>query len=255
MWGGAKRRTLRDFYDSKIGKSTMESADLITCVSKHERDMLISEIGIDHNNIKIIYNGIHWDDWQEVPDPNIFRDKYPEITDKFVLFAGRLATNKGLSDLIKAMSLLDSNNFDLVLMGADMGLSNDLKKEAKSMNVRAHIIGHVDDILYRSALSAAEVMVLPSEYEAFGIVLLEAAAAETPVIGTRVGGIPEAMSDGENGFLVDYKNPNMLAERLSELLADENLCKRMGENGREFSSDFSWSSIVNQIESEYFSLL
>jgi len=255
MWGGAKRRTLRDFYDSKIGKSTMESADLITCVSKHERDMLISEIGIDHNNIKIIYNGIHWDDWQEVPDPNIFRDKYPEITDKFVLFAGRLATNKGLSDLIKAMSLLDSNNFDLVLMGADMGLSNDLKKEAKSMNVRAHIIGHVDDILYRSALSAAEVMVLPSEYEAFGIVLLEAAAAETPVIGTRVGGIPEAMSDGENGFLVDYKNPNMLAERLSELLADENLCKRMGENGREFSSDFSWYSIVNQIESEYFSLL
>jgi len=255
MWGGAKRRTLRDFYDSKIGKSTMESADLITCVSKYERDMLISEIGIDHNNIKIIYNGIHWDDWQEVPDPNIFRDKYPEITDKFVLFAGRLATNKGLSDLIKAMSLLDSNNFDLVLMGADMGLSNDLKKEAKSMNVRAHIIGHVDDILYRSALSAAEVMVLPSEYEAFGIVLLEAAAAETPVIGTRVGGIPEAMSDGENGFLVDYKNPNMLAERLSELLADENLCKRMGENGREFSSDFSWYSIVNQIESEYFSLL
>ena len=255
MWGGAKRRTLRDFYDSKIGKSTMESADLITCVSKYERDMLISEIGIDHNNIKIIYNGIHWDDWQEVPDPNIFRDKYPEITDKFVLFAGRLATNKGLSDLIKAMSLLDSNNFDLVLMGADMGLSNDLKKEAMSMNVRAHIIGHVDDILYRSALSAAEVMVLPSEYEAFGIVLLEAAAAETPVIGTRVGGIPEAMSDGENGFLVDYKNPNMLAERLSELLADENLCKRMGENGREFSSDFSWYSIVNQIESEYFSLL
>ena len=255
MWGGAKRRTLRDFYDSKIGKSTMESADLITCVSKHERDMLISEIGIDHNNIKIIYNGIHWDDWQEVPDPNIFRDKYPEITDKFVLFAGRLATNKGLSDLIKAMSILDYNDSDLVLMGADMGLSNDLKKEAKSMNVRTHIIGHVDDILYRSALSAAEVMVLPSEYEAFGIVLLEAAAAETPVIGTRVGGIPEAMSDGENGFLVDYKNPNMLAERLSELLADENLCKRMGENGREFSSDFSWYSIVNQIESEYFSLL
>jgi len=255
MWGGAKRRTLRDFYDSKIGKSTMESADLITCVSKHERDMLISEIGIDHNNIKIIYNGIHWDDWQEVPDPNIFRDKYPEITDKFVLFAGRLATNKGLSDLIKAMSILDYNDSDLVLMGADMGLSNDLKKEAKSMNVRTHIIGHVDDIVYRSALSAAEVMVLPSEYEAFGIVLLEAAAAETPVIGTRVGGIPEAMSDGENGFLVDYKNPNMLAERLSELLADENLCKRMGENGREFSSDFSWSSIVNQIESEYFSLL
>ena len=97
MWGGAKRRTLRDFYDSKIGKSTMEAADLITCVSKHERDMLISEIGIEHDNIKIIYNGIHWDDWKDVPDPSFFRKKHGRISDKFVLFAGRLATNKGIS--------------------------------------------------------------------------------------------------------------------------------------------------------------
>ena len=110
MWGGAKRRTLRDFYDSKIGKSTMESADLITCVSKHERDMLISEIGIEHSNIKIIYNGINWEDWKEVPNPSLFRKKYNRISDKFVLFAGRLATNKGISDLIDAMSKIDSNN-------------------------------------------------------------------------------------------------------------------------------------------------
>ena len=73
MWGGAKRKTLREFYDTVIGKGTMESADLITCVSKHERDMLVSEIGISEDNIKIIYNGINWNDWQILPDKNIFR--------------------------------------------------------------------------------------------------------------------------------------------------------------------------------------
>ena len=116
-------------------------------------------------------------------------------------------------------------------------------------------MGHVDDEVYRSALSAAEIVVLPSEYEAFGIVLLEAAAAATPVIGTRVGGIPEAMTDGKNGFLVDYNNPVMLATEIASLLGDEKLCQELGNQGRMFSKRFSWSSLVNQLESEYLSLL
>ena len=255
MWGGAKRRTLRDFYDSKIGKSTMESADLITCVSKHERDVLISEIGLKDENIKIIYNGIDWEDWKEIPDPMTFRRKHPHISEKFVLFAGRLATNKGLANLIDAMSLSESPDIDLVLMGADMGLGEKLDKVAVSKNVTMHRLGHVDDGVYRSALSAAEILVLPSEYEAFGIVLLEAAAAATPVIGTRVGGIPEAMSDGRNGFLVDYNNPTLLADKISSLIGDEKLCKELGNYGRIFSKQFSWSSLVDQLESEYLFLL
>ena len=186
MWGGAKRKTLREFYDTVIGKGTMESADLITCVSKHERDMLVSEIGISEDNIKKIYNGINWNDWQILPDKNIFRKQYPDISDKFVLFAGRLATNKGLSDLISAMDLVNQKSVDLVITGADMGLGKQLEKEALEKGVRMHRLGHIDDETYRSVLAAAEMLVLPSEYEAFGIVLLEAAAAETAVIGTML---------------------------------------------------------------------
>ena len=255
MWGGAKRRTLRDFYDSKIGKSTMEAADLITCVSNHEKEVLVKEIGLKDDNIKIIYNGIHWDDWKEIPDKKIFRDKYPQISEKFVIFAGRLATNKGLTNLIEAMSFGDSNKFDLVIMGADMGLGKDIDKLALSKNIKMHRLGHVDDEIYRSALSAAEVLVLPSEYEAFGIVLLEAAAAGTPVVATRVGGIPEAMSEGKNGLLVEYNNSKALSQAIFSILNDASLSSDMGLFGREFSKDFSWTSIVNQLESEYFELL
>ena len=255
MWGGAKRRTLRDFYDSKIGKSTMEAADLITCVSNHEKEVLVKEIGLKDDNIKIIYNGIHWDDWKEIPDKKIFRDKYPQISEEFVIFAGRLATNKGLTNLIEAMSFGDSNKFDLVIMGADMGLGKDIDKLALSKNIKMHRLGHVDDEIYRSALSAAEVLVLPSEYEAFGIVLLEAAAAGTPVVATRVGGIPEAMSEGKNGLLVEYNNSKALSQAIFSILNDASLSSDMGLFGREFSKDFSWTSIVNQLESEYFELL
>jgi|TARA_B110000263_G_scaffold88114_1_gene76957 glycosyltransferase involved in cell wall biosynthesis len=251
MWGGSKRRTLRDFYDSKIGKSTMEAADLITCVSNHEKEVLVKEIGLKDDNIKIIYNGIHWDDWNERPDKRIFRDKYPQISDTFVIFAGRLATNKGLTNLIEAMSIGGSNKFDLVVMGADMGLGKELDALALSHNVKMHRLGHVDDEVYRSALATAEVLVLPSEYEAFGIVLLEAAAANTPVIGTRVGGIPEAMSENKNGLIVDYNNSKELSKAIFSILEDSNMAKEMGDFGREFSKNFSWTNIIDLIENEY----
>ena len=255
MWGGSKRRTLRDFYDSIIGKSTMEAADLITCVSNHEKEVLVKEIGLNEDNIKIIYNGIHWDDWKKVPDKKIFRDRYPQISDKFVIFAGRLATNKGLTNLIEAMSLGDSNKFDLVVMGADMGLGKDLDALALSHKVKMHRLGHVDDDVYRSALATAEVLVLPSEYEAFGIVLLEAAAANTPVIGTRVGGIPEAMSENNNGLIVDYDNSIELSKAIFSILEDSNMAKEMGDFGRGFSENFAWINIIDLIENEYDFLL
>ena len=255
MWGGAKRKTLREFYDTVIGKGTMESADLITCVSKHERDMLVSEIGISEDNIKIIYNGINWNDWQILPDKNIFRKQYPDISDKFVLFAGRLATNKGLSDLISAMDLVNQKSVDLVITGADMGLGKQLEKEASEKGVRMHRLGHIDDETYRSVLAAAEMLVLPSEYEAFGIVLLEAAAAETAVIGTNVGGIPEAMSPGNNGLIVEYNDVDNLSKSIATLLDDAKLCNEMGKAGRVWAKNFSWDSILKELEQEYSSII
>ena len=254
MWGGAKRKTLREFYDTVIGKGTLESADLITCVSKHERDMLVSEIGIDEDNIKIIYNGINWNDWQILPDKNIFRKQYPDISDKFVLFAGRLATNKGLSDLISSMDLVNQRSVDLVITGADMGLGKQLEKEALEKGVRMHRLGHIDDETYRSVLAAAEMLVLPSEYEAFGIVLLEAAAAETAVIGTNVGGIPEAMSPGNNGLIVEYNDVDNLSKSIATLLDDSKMCNEMGKAGRLWAKNFSWDSILKKLEQEYSSI-
>lgn len=255
MWGGSKRKSLRDFYDSRIGKSTMESADLITCVSNHEKEMLVKEIGLKEDNIRIIYNGIDWNLWEKVPAKEPFRNAFPKVSDNFVLFAGRLATNKGLADLIDAMSKIDLKEIDLVLMGADMGLGKRLDNLALSKKVKMHRIGHVSDEIYRSALSCAEILVLPSEYEAFGIVLLEAAAASTPVIGTRVGGIPEAMSEGKNGLIVNYNKSSNLSKSILYLLNDDNLRVKMGVFGRTFAEGFSWSKIIDNLEKEYTKLL
>ena len=254
MWGGAKRRTLREFYDNRVGKPTLETADLITCVSNHEKEMLVRELGINEDNIKIIYNGINWEFWEEIPDGKNFRLAYPYVSERFVIFAGRLATNKGIPTLIEAISI-GGDKVDLVLMGADMGIGKDLDKLALDQGVQMHRLGHVDDKIYRSALAAADVLVLPSEYEAFGIVLLEAAAAKTAVVGTKVGGIPEAMADGENGLLVEYGEAAALSESIFSILEDDLFRKKLSSNGRNFAKKFSWSKIIDLIENEYSSLL
>ena len=177
------------------------------------------------------------------------------VSDKFVLFAGRLATNKGLSDLISAMKEVNQESVDLVIVGADMGLGKDLVKEALEKGVKMHKLGHIDDDTYRSVLASAEMLVLPSEYEAFGIVLLEAAAAETAVIGTNVGGIPEAMSPNENGLIVEYNDVTNLAKSIANLLDDEKMSREMGVKGRLWAQNFSWDSIVRDLEKEYSAII
>ncbi|MEC8948654.1 MAG: glycosyltransferase, partial [Candidatus Thermoplasmatota archaeon] len=118
-----------------------------------------------------------------------------------------------------------------------------------------HRLGHLSDELYRSAFAVAKVLALPSEYEAFGIVLLEAAAAGLPAVATRVGGVPEAIIEGETGLLVEYGDATPLAAALGRLLDDPAGAREMGRKGRERARDeFDWDSIVARVEQLYLSL-
>jgi glycosyltransferase involved in cell wall biosynthesis len=98
--------------------------------------------------------------------------------------------------------------------------------------------------------------VLPSVFESFGIVLIEAQASGKPVIGTRVGGVPEAIKDGESGLLIDPGNVEQLAESIVRLLLDEELAREMGENGKIYvKSRFDIKKNVTQITNIYEDLI
>ncbi len=205
----------------------------------------------------MIPNGIHWSDWAELPRPEPLRAAYPQLGEQLVLYAGRLATNKGLPHLITALAQLRQTHPDveLLLVGQDMGVGNALDAQASAAGVPLHRLGHLSDELYRSAFAVAKVLALPSEYEAFGIVLLEAAAAGLPAVATRVGGVPEAIIEGETGLLVEYGDATPLAAALGQLLDDPAGAREMGRKGRERARDeFDWDSIVARVEQLYLSL-
>jgi D-inositol-3-phosphate glycosyltransferase len=103
--------------------------------------------------------------------------------------------------------------------------------------------------------SAADVLVMPSHYESFGMVALEAMACGTPVVASQVGGLAYLVRDGETGFTIPSDEPETLCEKLSWLLNDPELHARMSGQAAEYAKDYAWEKIASQIVDAYQKLL
>jgi D-inositol-3-phosphate glycosyltransferase len=103
--------------------------------------------------------------------------------------------------------------------------------------------------------SAAEVVVMPSRYESFGMVALEAMACGTPVIASQVGGLAFLVQDGVTGYTVPAEDDDALCERLTALLGDESLRQRMGRNASKYARNYDWEKIAKQIVRVYKELI
>jgi D-inositol-3-phosphate glycosyltransferase len=99
--------------------------------------------------------------------------------------------------------------------------------------------------------SAAEVVVMPSHYESFGMVALEAMACGTPVIASQVGGLAYLVQDGVTGYHVPDGDDEILCEKLTALLGDPSLRRRLGRNAAEYAQNYAWEKIANQIVGVY----
>jgi glycosyltransferase involved in cell wall biosynthesis len=259
MWGGSKRKQLRKLYDRIFAKSALLAADMIICHTKNEKELL-SEFPIPEEKVRIIPAGIDFKRFESIPSPSYFRDHFG-LTGRIVLYAGRLASNKGLSHLIKAAPevLSEFPNTTFVLVGEDEGERKALEAQAQGLGISKDIVfcGYIgDDRLFKSAFAACNVFVLPSEYEAFGLVLLEAMACEKPCVATNVGGVPDVVEGNKTGILVEYGNPQQLAQAIISLLGDESKSRSMGRAGRERVRErFTWPKVVDQLEDVYRSLI
>jgi glycosyltransferase involved in cell wall biosynthesis len=170
--------------------------------------------------IEIVPPGVDLAEWSR-PEADHVTVALPE---QFLLYAGRIAPNKGLDVLLRAIAALPTDaRASLVLMGPDWGERQRLERLAGELGVGAQVqfLGHVADRgTYRAIFRRATVFVLPSEWEAFGLVLLEAMAAGVPIVATSVGGVPEVLAKGACGRLVPYGSAPALAEALGSLLRD-----------------------------------
>jgi len=252
--GGWFRHRLRSFYDRRIAGGIVRGATRII-VQTHEEERLLRSLGLVLPPLEIIPPG-----YRPLPAPSPGTPSFAEhyrIPGPFVLFVGRLASNKGLLDLTEAFASLRRTDpaAELVVVGEDGGMRASMEARARALGVsdRLHLLGHVDDdSLLSAAYREARLTVLPSEYEAFGLVLLESLAAGTPVVASRVGGIPEFVEEGKAGLLVPPKSPGALAEAIGRLWSDRDLARQMGAYGRDHVVPrYTWDSLVERLDAIY----
>jgi len=250
-----KRRFLRRAYDKIIGGKTLSSADVIICVSRGEA-MVLKELDIDSEKVRIVPNGIPEELLGLEADPSTFMAAF-DIKHPFVLFAGRLAENKGLEYLAEAAAHVAKERPDVkfVIVGEDGGARDGFEKRVKALGIQDNVklTGHIqEEAVFRSAFAACDIFVLPSIFEAFGIVILEAMAMGRPCVATRVGGVPDLVSDGRTGILVEPKDPVALAKGLIKVLDEPALAKDMGVNARKrVGKEFTWPRITDRLEHIY----
>ena len=205
-------------------------ADAVTVVSQATRRSLL-EIGVPEGKIHLIHNGMPLP--TSMPSREDARARLGVSPQQFVVSClGRLGPWKGIDELIEATARVSDADGSMKLLIAGDGSERTALQElaAARLGDRAHVLGYIHDTA--DLYAASDVFALPSRSEGFGLVYVEAALHGVPSVGTNVGGIPDAIADGETGLLVDLHDIDALAAALQRLRDDPALRLRLGAAAR-----------------------
>jgi len=240
--------------------AVLAAADRIICATEIERDSLRQLYGVSDEKVSIIPLGVDLERFRPAGKQDA-RAALGLTDERIVLFVGRIEPLKGVDILINAASLLESDVECTVLIvgGDDSSQAEvaDLRNLARDRGIehRVAFVGAVDHETLPLYYNAADVCVVPSHYESFGLVAVEAMASGVPVVASRVGGLTGTIKDGETGYLVPWLCPEPFAERIELLLENEPLRKDLGEAAREAMARYRWENVATTVLSVYEELL
>lgn len=242
----------------------MRTADRIIAATVAERDEMQADYGADPAKIEIVPPGVDLDLFRPQPC-EAAREAVGIAGDhQMVLFVGRIQPIKGIDTLIRAMSLLLrkrpqlAGKLCLTLIGGsgDPASDNELARlqaleRELGIDELVTFLGSRDQDTLVDYYNAASVVVIPSHYESFGMVALEAMACGTPVIASDVGGLSLNVADGFNGYLVPKGDAAELAYKIELMLGHTPLRGQLGDQARQWAQRFSWRTIADETLAVY----
>ncbi len=205
-------------------------------------------------DVSVIPSAVNPERFGEDIDSQYVIARHGLVGKKLVLFVGRIVPHKGLDYLIDSAEFTSPDTCYLIVGRGDYLSALRRKAREKGVDKRIIFTGKVPSKMLPNYYAAADVFVLPSisRLEAFGLVVLEAMASAKPVIISNIPGVTELITDGEEGLHVEPMNAQDLADKINQVLADEDLRMRMGHTGREkVEREFSWDKVTSQIEKVY----
>ena len=250
-------------------RQVLARADRIIAATLAEQAQLEWLYKVDTRKVTVIPPGVDTSHFYPIPADEA--RQYIGLTPdaRMILFVGRIEPLKGVATLIKAVACLRLKNLKepvhLAVIGGDpeaapAEISEEmvrLQKLCDDLTVGKMVVflGKRGQDTLPYYYSAAEVVVMPSHYESFGLVALEAMACGTPVIASQVGGLAFLVQDGVTGYTVPAEDDDALCERLTAILGDESLRQRMGRNASKYARNYDWEKIAKQIVRVYKELI
>ena len=273
-----KREQLGGGYDvsSWIERTAIQAADAVVAVSNGTRADVVRLFDVDPARVHVIHNGIDADFYRPDPETDALVRHGIDPDVPYVLFVGRITRQKGIVHLVRALHHL-APGIGVVLCAGQPDtpeIAREMEEGVRAVQAERPNVVWIGEMVSREEVrqlySHAAVFCCPSVYEPFGIINLEAAACETPVVASAVGGIPEVVVDGETGLLVPVElspedpmrplDPDRfelnLAGAINALMADAATREVMGRAARRRAVEhFSWSAIARQTVALYESLV
>ena len=245
----------------------MKSADRIIAATPAEQSQLEFLYQTPTRKITIIPPGVDTSHFYPIPPDEAKTVIDIPITDRILLFVGRIEPLKGVDTLIRSIAilrergLLTDHPHDLAIIGGDPNTTQaDMTVEMIRLQSLCHEL-HLDDLVIflgkrdQDTLpyyySAAEVLIMPSHYESFGLVALEAMACGTPVVASQVGGLAFLVQDGVTGYVVPDGDPTLLADRLEQIIRNPELRRQLGQQAAAYAQEYAWEKIAQRIVQVY----
>ena len=229
-----------------------DNSDAIVVWSKHEKNFIIDHFNIDPKKLIIIPPGVDIEIFR--PMNKLKARKYLNINakSKIMLFVGRLERLKGLDVLLEAISMIDNQDTNLLVVGGTYNIEEvtRLKNISSSLGLtnKVHFIGAVNRNELKYYYNSADLCVLPSYYESFGLAALEAAACGRPVIASKKGGLSSIVRDKVTGYLLQWRCPGPFVEKIEILLNNNELRTSMGLQARKHSEKLTWDSSIQSLK-------
>lgn len=242
----------------------MAFADCITAASPLEKTQMALRYGAQPSRVQIVPLGVDRQLFHPIPPDEAKRHLGLAPDERIVLFVGRIEPLKGIDTLLRAMQRVftawpaGQNYPELAVIGGDANVPREqmsremarLQDMSRSLGLERLVsfLGRRRQELLPYYYAAADVVVIPSYYESFGLVALEAMSCGTPVIASRVGGLSFTVAEGISGYQVPGGDDAALADRILRVLGDDDLRRRLGSQAEQISACYGWPDIAGRLE-------
>lgn len=253
----------------RVEEEIIRSADLLIVSTPWEKEQMIRHARANPSRLKVIPCGVDLTLFKPIP-PERAMAVLRLFRKEFILFVGRIDAVKGIDVLIRAIHHLackpNTGKYPLGLIVIGGELDADPQKETEEMRRLRKLVARLklqDRVAFWGAqpqsllpyfYATAQALVIPSRYESFGMVVLEAMACGTPVIGSRVGGLQYTIEEGRTGLLVAEGDWLELAHRICDVIENQSLKKKLVRGALARVKQFSWAVIAKQVLATYTSL-